>query len=96
MKINIPHLNYSIQVIYKPHKESNGLPCCERVNKSKCILWIPEKYKNLVTLIAHETMHVLQFIAEDRGIDMIREQEHMAYLMQYIMAELLGYKLVTI
>lgn len=95
-EIDIPHLNYKVGVMTRAHKDMQKQPSCERVSKSKCILWIPKQYKNQVTVIAHEVIHALQFIASDRSIDMIAEQEHMGYLMQYIMARVLGYKLTTI
>lgn len=40
--------------------------------------------------LAHEVTHVLQYICESRGIEFEKEQEHMAYIMGYIMSKILG------
>lgn len=40
-------------------------------------------------LITHECLHALQYIAEDYSIDIAEEKEHFAYLLTYILEELL-------
>jgi len=41
-------------------------------------------------MIFHEIVHVLQYICENRGIDMEEEKEHMGYLASYLTENLLG------
>ena len=41
--------------------------------------------------VAHELIHVLQFICADRNMDFVREQEHMAYIMHYLMGKVYGH-----
>ena len=94
MKIYIHHLVYTIHIKDKYHKHMGNLPSCERMDNNNCILWLPKKIRREVTTVAHEVMHVLQYIAEARDINMTAEQEHMGYLMQYIMAKVLQIKLI--
>lgn len=95
--IKIPHLNYTVGIKYTPHPERPHQPCCARVSNSRCDIHLlgKPKYQNSPT-VAHETLHALQFIAQDRSIDMINEMEHMGYLMQYIMCEIFDMKLMTL
>lgn len=46
-------------------------------------------------LIAHEVMHVIQQICEKFGMTVETEQEHTAYMMSYILNQLLGYDYET-
>lgn len=41
--------------------------------------------------VAHEIVHAIQFICRRKGIDMIDELEHVAYLADYITGKVLGY-----
>lgn len=41
-------------------------------------------------MIVHEIIHALQYICEQRGIDMEEEKEHIGYLASYLMENLLG------
>ena len=43
-------------------------------------------------VIAHEVMHVIQILCERNMMKVENEQEHTAYLMLYILNELLGYE----
>ncbi len=88
MKIFIPHLLYTIILKDDSHKDLSGLPSCERIDNNTCILHIPKKMRKMVVVTSHETLHALQFICNSRGIDMVSEQEHVAYLMGYIMSKI--------
>lgn len=91
MVIKINHLGYKILIKNPTRKEF--VAYVERDNKNQCTLYIkrPVKFKEVSTL-AHEVVHILQYIAEARNLDMIQEQEHMGYLMNYIMNEVLGFE----
>jgi hypothetical protein len=94
--IYIQHLGYTIHV--KDIKEADNpkdfAMFVEREDRNNCIMYLTKKKWVLkdIPALSHEIVHVLQFIADSRSIDMTFEQEHMGYLMQYIMCELLGYE----
>lgn len=97
MKIYIPHIHYT--VLIRKRSEFTGsissLFLCERTDKNTSTLFIEyplPKYSE--STLAHEITHILQNICQDRHMDFIRENEHMGYLMQYIMNQILGYKYV--
>lgn len=92
MKIKIPHLGYTL-LVKEPQKEVEFTAYVIRDNKSQSTLYIqtPIKSKDMATL-AHELVHVLQFIARDRNIDMVDEMEHMGYLMNYLFNEITGHE----
>lgn len=95
--ISIPHLTYRVilrDAIHPSWKDEH--PSCERTGKGECVLWIPAKFRKMATVMAHECLHAVQFMAEDRSFDMMREQEHAAYLLHYIMAEAMGIRLEVI
>lgn len=48
------------------------------------------KRRDVVSVLAHEFVHVLQFICEEYAMDFVRERDHMAYTMQYLMDRSLG------
>jgi hypothetical protein len=95
MKIYLPHIHYTVYLKDEFHKEMGNHPSCQRVNLESCILWIPKKHRKPMT-VAHEAMHACQFIAEARSIDMIQEQEHMAYIIGYIVSKVMGYEIKSI
>lgn len=96
MKIQIPHLNYIVYVKDGYHNEFGNLPSCERLDFSSCCIHMPKKMRNQATTVAHEVVHAVQFIAEARHINMVLEQEHIAYMVQYIMAKIMGVQLMTV
>lgn len=52
-------------------------------SSTKKIMWMP--------IIAHELVHVIQLICSEIQTNIQEEQEHMAYIMTYLMGELLGF-----
>lgn len=40
-------------------------------------------------MIAHECLHAVQYIAEDYGIELSEEKEHGAYLLTYLLEQIL-------
>lgn len=90
-KIAIPHLGYT--VIHGIKKHNTFTMYCEKINNNSCAIYYPKKLStNDLSTLAHEVVHALQYIAEARHINMINEQEHVAYLMQYILNEILGFR----
>ncbi len=101
MKIKIPHIGYTVTI--QDIKTAKGeardflskgyLACAHRVdlNNSTIYVTLPIKVKDHATL-GHEIIHVLQHICDSRGIEFIHEQEHIAYIYQYIFNEATGYK----
>lgn len=99
MKIYIPHIHYFVFI--KDVKKSKGeikeflknnVACREIVDNNSSIIWIKFPIKNNVGSLAHEIIHVLQHISFVRGIDFIKEEEHFAYLMQFILNKATGYE----
>jgi hypothetical protein len=96
MKIQIPHLAYTITLKDAYHKSMGNMPSCQKVDNGNCIIWMPKKIRKEVTTVAHEVVHAVQFICNSRDIDMVQEQEHIAYMVQYIMAKILNVKLISL
>lgn len=100
-KVVISHIGYTIYLkdIRKPSKlvkdimkdkSYNWRACCEKSTHSSTIYMIlPVKTVNIPTL-CHELIHVFQNICESKGIDFVQEKEHISYLYQYTLNELLG------
>lgn len=93
--IRIEHLAYTVKVrdIKKEENLNKWVMFVRKINNYECILYIPKELsiEDMPTL-AHEIVHCLQYIAEARNIDMIQEQEHIGYLMCYIMNNVLGFR----
>ena len=100
IKIKIPHLKYTVFILDKSKavgitkeylKTRNA--CAVRVNNTTATVFIKMPVKQLqFPLLVHELVHVLQYIARDRDMDFIQEQEHFAYIMHYILNQVLGYE----
>ena len=94
MKISLDHLFYTIEVSFNSADFLNerGIECAtEYVRNGYIKLHFRSKPKNIdFPSVAHEVIHSLQWIAKDRGIDFIKEEEHFAYLMQYILNRILN------
>lgn len=97
--INLPHLTY--QVYFYTGKDipkncsNEGSIAWTVKGENSSAVCIREKIDAQPTLLAHEIMHVLQFLAHERNMDFLQEQEHFAYLMQFLLAEMLGVKLYS-
>ncbi len=95
MKIELPHIGYTVIVKQRkayPGRDSS-FALCERTDLNTSTIYIetPVPRKRDSTL-AHELTHVLRNICEDRDMYFQEEREHMAYIMQYLMNRILGYK----
>src|SRR5271156_5971739 len=92
--IYIPHLNYRLRI--RPLKKiPASLPRAASAyakREGRCTGSIYLKPNETPSGVAHEVMHILQYIHSDYGMDFDCEFEHMAYLMQWILGKILGYK----
>lgn len=90
--VSLPHLAYKVRFRYftkAPPNLPNALAYCRHNHSSMCTVYVHKK--EAVSAIAHELTHVLRWICLDRNMRFTDEAEHMAYLMQYLMGEVLGY-----
>jgi hypothetical protein len=95
MKIYIPHLHYTIKVNFKATKYLNsvGLEACVLYNKNNLVLCLRREPKPIdFPTVAHEVLHLIQYICRDRNINMTEEIEHCGYLMQFILNKILKNK----
>ena len=91
--VHLPHLNYTVR--FRPFKEPpSGIvrakAWVKRDDASSCTVYSPKN--GSPPGLAHELVHVLWFICRDRHMDFADEFEHMAYIMQYLMGQALGYE----
>ena len=97
-EIEIPHLAYKVKVVLDPKEfygeYHNSLMLAEDTGRSLATIYLRKpipKTRKIIPTVAHEVMHVIQYICRNRTIKMEKESEHMGYLMQYILANILGY-----
>lgn len=93
--IFIPHLNYVVKVRQfktPPEDCHHSLAYVQSHGQHGCTLYIDLKKSCSPMDLAHEIVHILQFICMWRNIDFKIEQEHMGYLMQWLMGEIVGAK----
>jgi len=91
--IYIPHLNYTVKVREAknpPEYLNNALNWVVSDGQYSCTLFIEKKPH--AGDLAHELIHVLQFIALERNMDFKLEQEHFAYLMHYLIGQVMGWE----
>lgn len=103
-EISIPHLQYKVKVydLSKLHMQNemsvpmeirgSGYTCIS--GEYECSIFIEdlEKSKTMIEripTIAHECMHTIQIICEKFGMKVENEQEHTAYLMHYLLEEII-------
>ena len=99
--IKINHIGYTVLV--KTMKDFKKTPEYNPILKAVVVrdschqstIYIKDTKAINISSVAHEVLHVLQFISEDRFIDMTKEKEHFAYMMSYIMNKILGYEYET-
>lgn len=91
-KIYLPHIHYTVHVKqFQPHKDlENALAYVQNNGPNNCTLFIDLKQKIVPADLAHELVHVLQFICLARNINFTLEQEHMGYIMHYLMGRIMG------
>jgi len=96
--IEVPHLAYQIKYginTTDPYwmEDRHVKMFAENTNRHTASIFFKKQPKmENVFIVAHEVMHCLQYMCRNRNIDMARESEHMAYLMQYILGHIMGYR----
>ena len=103
-EIKIPHLKYTVNV-YDLSKlgmqnemgvpmdiKGSGYTCVS--GEYECSIFIEDlensvKMIERIPTIAHECMHAIQIMCEKFGMKVENEQEHTAYLMHYLLEEIL-------
>ena len=96
MSLYLPHINYTVRVrdmksLPKPHGSQTTVHACIIYEgKHGSTVYLPTK--PAPPMVAHELTHVLFHICRERHMDFLSEEEHMAYIMQYLMGQILGYK----
>lgn len=91
--IYLPHIHYTIRIrAYKtpPNEIGSALGWTDHNKSGTCTVYLPKR-KPSPGDVAHELIHVLQYICVDRNMRFELEQEHFGYLMHYLMGQVLGY-----
>lgn len=91
--VYIPHLNYTVH--FKPFTKApasirTAHAFIQRDDRDNSSLFLARNVEP--STVAHELVHVLQYICEDRYMVFTDEREHMCYLMQYLMVKAGGGK----
>lgn len=95
-EIYIPHINYTVRLCDISRAEGldkqllNKYIALTRADGSSSTIYFrfPIEVRDL-PLLCHEIMHVIEYISVDYGIVIQEEKEHVAYLFQYILKELM-------
>lgn len=93
--VYFPHINYTVRLRrFKPPPDSIGtaMAWAQRDDKWGCTIYLPKV--ETPGDAAHEFIHALQWICQDREMLFEREFEHMAYMMQHLMGRVFGYEWV--
>lgn len=91
-KIYIPHLDY--EVLVKPISGAKDLPdgsCAFARNVSCGVVELYFAKMASPPTVTHECVHAVQMICNSKMIDMVSEMEHVAYMVDYLVAKVLGY-----
>lgn len=89
----IPHLGFTVKVrrFKRAHPRLPGAVAYYEVTGTyEATLWL--KPNETPGTVAHEVTHCLQYIAERYHMRFHDELEHFAYLMQYLVGSILGYR----
>ena len=89
--VYLPHIDYTVhfrRMTAPPASIPNAVAYIQRLDRNSCAIYTREYTR--VTYLAHELVHALAFICEDRRMVLEEEFEHMAYIMQYLMGRALG------
>lgn len=100
--IELPHIGYTVifkDLSYLKGVEKKGGAYTMAFDSNTSYVFVDKiaqriKEPNTFPTLAHEIVHVLQNICIARMMDFEKENEHMAYIMQYILNEILGYSYV--
>jgi hypothetical protein len=91
--VAIPHLPATVRVKrFKPGVHGMGagtVAYARHAGFEQYELYFRERVS--APTAAHEAVHAVQYICADKCIDMTAEKEHVAYLVDYLLAKILGY-----
>ena len=94
--IYLDHIFYRIEIIFTSKKflDEREMECAsEYIENGHIKLHLRSKpQKQHFPSVAHEVIHCLQWIAKDRNIDFIKEEEHFAYMMQFMLNRIFEYE----
>ena len=95
--IKIPHLRFSVHFfdmskLQGVEKKGSGYTCI--LEDGSATVFIEDIEKSIkkmecVPIITHEIIHVIQIICEKYNMKIENEVEHMAYIVHYLLEELL-------
>jgi hypothetical protein len=93
LTVRIPHLNYTVR--FRPYKKPpasipRAFAWVRHDDRHSCTIFMSKNEQ--APSLAHELVHVLHYICNDRYMHFEDEFEHMAYLMQYLMGKAMGYE----
>lgn len=92
--VSLPHINYMVRIrplsdVKRPRPGADYQAWTVRDNRRCSTVYLPQSCAP--SLLAHEIVHVLRYIVLDRHMTFEHEFEHMAYIMQYVMGQALGF-----
>ena len=92
--VRVPHLGFAVFVRPRPKNSKSYAHVLYSKDGFSCQLFLPDVPS--YSAVAHECVHILQAICEKYNIDFTREDEHLGYIMQYLMQEICGKKTVRL
>lgn len=88
--VRIPHLKYTVRFVPLRRDKDDPPTMTAQVKRYDFEAHICLPPRVSVTTLAHEITHVLRLIVETYHMDYLRESEHMAYLMGFLMEKAIG------
>jgi hypothetical protein len=91
--VYLPHINYTVRfrrAKKAPAAIDGAYGWAVSDDKYGCTVFLSPK--DTVSGVAHELVHVLRYICEERHMDFRTESEHMAYIMQHLMGFVLDFR----
>ena len=84
--IRLPHLGFAVFVRPRPKNWHAYASVMYSKDGYSCKLLLPPNPS--VGAVAHECVHILQAVCRRYNIDFKNEDEHMGYIMQYLVQEI--------
>lgn len=86
--IRIPHLGFAVYIRPKPKEWTSYASTLFSKDGYSVKLYLPDRCTT--SALAHELVHVLQALSRKYNMDFDNEDEHFAYIMQWLMEEVQG------
>lgn len=89
--LKIPHIGYTVVVEQKKKDDRPGASAYTKMvynAESLMVLPLPINSKKKNVVLVHEIIHVLQNICEGSNMVFLQEQEHMAYIADWLFQEI--------